>query len=103
MKYILQVTEGGVGFSEYPFNGLDPKRIPDGCKLEWVKRRYFGERAGRIKRWVVDLASLEELQSLMRWAADRYGVHSNLNSAIVIMEDSELEYPIIQIYNDYIE
>ena len=103
MKYILKVVSHRKEEDEAPYYGLDPQYIPEGAQLEYVETKWFGEVKAKIKQWVIDISTLEELHKLAKWARFHYGTQGNSNEAIIIINDSELEYPTIYIYNDYYE
>lgn len=98
-KYILEVSSRWFNGEE----GLDPQFVPDGAKQEYVTVRRFGEIIREELRWVIELNSLEELERLAKWGQLHYGSLGKHNGELVIIYDSEMEYPIIEFYNDYRE
>ena len=103
MKYILKAVSLRHKEDEDPYYGLDTQYIPEGARIELVETRWFGEKKAKIKQWVIDISTVEELHKLAKWAQCCYGTQGNSNEALIIINDSELEYPTIYIYDDYYE
>lgn len=99
MKYILEVTSRWTIGEE----SLDPRFVPDGAKQEYVTICRYGEVIRDELRWVIELNTLEELEQLAKWGQSIYGCLDNHNGQLVIIYESEIEYPIIEFYNDYRE
>ena len=97
MKYILQATAISGTFDKT----LDPQFVPPGARLEYVTMR-FDKVAVRVKKWVIDISTIEELNKLSGFAAFHYGAHSH-REALIIYRDDECDLPIIEFYNDYHE
>lgn len=63
----------------------------------------YGEVIRDELRWVIELNTLEELEQLAKWGQSIYGSLDNHNGQLVVIYESEIEYPIIEFYNDYRE
>ena len=61
MKYILKAVSLRHKEDEDPYYGLDPQYIPEGARIELVETRWFGEKKAKIKQWVIDIATVEDI------------------------------------------
>ena len=86
MKFIIYKT------STY-FNAVGSEKPCKNCKLETVIYHYDNGRSQvKKKQYTIDVANIEELVALTKNLGD-----------IIIRNNDYYDYPVLEIYDDYIE
>lgn len=89
MKYILETTRYSAPF--------DISCVPMGAKQEVCSGNWKGER---VRRWVINLETIQEVEDLQKWAQENY---EDCTGLIFLPKGTYDDYPRIEIYDNYRE